>query len=324
MPNSRSRDKIIRDFAPDVIHVHNEFAISLFGMNYAKKNRIPAVYTLHTMYADYFSYVAKNQLEESVVKDIFSAYLRGFVSNADVIMSPSPKAVSFLHDNNITQKDVIVMPNAIDTAAFDPSRFPEETVLSKKKELGISEGDFTGVFVGRLGYEKSVDYLIDFWCGRLKSKPHFKLLVVGDGPEHDKLKKQAQILGVDDRVIFAGRVEHEDIPLYLACGDYYISASLTEMMSISMLEAMASGLCAVLRYDKANAAQVTEGENGYFFHDENELYALLEKLYEMSPEQRAELKRSARDSMLRRNADSAADEILEIYRKSIEEKKKEN
>ena len=57
-PFSRRRLKLVQDFHPDIIHIHNEFGIGLSGIFAAKQLHVPLVYTLHTMYDDYLYYVA--------------------------------------------------------------------------------------------------------------------------------------------------------------------------------------------------------------------------------------------------------------------------
>ena len=61
-PVSRARLHYLREFNPDIIHVHNEFSIVLSGMNIAKFLHVPVFYTLHTMYDDYIYYFAPKAL----------------------------------------------------------------------------------------------------------------------------------------------------------------------------------------------------------------------------------------------------------------------
>ena len=56
-PFSPKRTKFLDEFAPDVLHIHQEFGIGLYGYRYAKFRNIPYVYTMHTMYDDYLYYV---------------------------------------------------------------------------------------------------------------------------------------------------------------------------------------------------------------------------------------------------------------------------
>jgi len=184
--------------------------------------------------------------------------------------------------------------------------------------LGISEGDLAGIFVGRLGKEKSVDYLIETWAEEFRDEPRFKLIVVGDGPERPALEKLAGSLGVTDKVIFVGKVDHADIPLYFAASDYYVTASLTEMMSISMLEGMSMGLPAVIRFDPVNKQQVQDGVNGFIYHDKKQFAEIVRRLAQYTPTQLDDFHRRVREATLTASSDRNVDKILLQYEKAKE------
>lgn len=92
---------------------------------------------------------------------------------------------------------------------------------------------------------------------------------------HEQHCKEADELGISDMVKFAGRVEHPDLPVYYACCDAYITASLSDTCSISMLEGMAMHLPVLSLKDDLNVGQVKDGINGYNFTDADSMYELL-------------------------------------------------
>lgn len=313
-PISRHRMAALKEFKPDIIHVHDEFPVAVFGAYAAKKLKVPLVYTLHTMYDEYFHYAVSRQLVP-IAKQAFYRYINVFANRADVLISPSVKAIDFFRECKVT-KPVEIIPNSIDTDKFDPDKFSLETIKKKRAILGIGEGDLAGIFVGRLGREKSVDYLIDAWAEEFRDEPHFKLLVVGDGPERPVLEEQANNLGILDRVIFVGKVDHADIPLYFAASDYYVTASLTEMMSISMLEAMSMGLPAIIRFDPVNKQQVEHGVNGFIYNDKKEFAETVRRLAAYKPTQLDDFHRHVREMTLSASCDRNVDKILEQYEKA--------
>jgi 1,2-diacylglycerol 3-alpha-glucosyltransferase len=310
-PVSSHRMAALEEFKPDIIHVHDEFPVAMFGVYAAKKLNVPLVYTLHTMYDEYFHYAAARAMIP-IAKQTFYRYIKIFAGRADVLISPSAKAIDFFRECKVT-KPVEIIPNSIDTDNFDPDKFPYETVKKKRAILGLDEGDLAGIFVGRLGKEKSVDYLIETWAEYFRDEPKFKLVIVGDGPEREALQKLAADLGVTGRVIFVGRVDHSDIPLYFAASDYFITASLTEMMSISMLEGMSMGLPAVVRFDPVNKQQVDHGVNGFIYNDKKELCDILRMLAGYSPTQLDDFHRHVREATLHASCDRNVDQILSLY-----------
>ena len=131
-------------------------------------------------------------------------------------------------------------------------------------------------------------------------------------------RKLAGSLGVTDKVIFVGKVDHADIPLYFAASDYYVTASLTEMMSISMLEGMSMGLPAVIRFDPVNKQQVQDGVNGFIYHDKKQFAEIVRRLAQYTPTQLDDFHRRVREATLTASSDRNVDKILLQYEKAKE------
>ena len=248
MPYSRKRQRMIADFNPDVIHIHHEFGIGLSGIRAARILHKPLVYTLHTMYDQYIYYIAPKMLLRLATK--FShKYERFIACSATALTSPSQKGDEYFKRIGVNKKFNLI-PNSADLEAFDPAK----TTVAQRQELraqyGIAADRRIACFVGRLGKEKSVDVLLDDWARTIVPQDKLHLLIVGDGPDRAALEQQTRELGIGNMVTFTGLVPHDKMPAYFACCDIYVTASLSEMNSISMLEGMASGLPTLQRYDE--------------------------------------------------------------------------
>ncbi len=311
LPYSHERLKILKDFNPDIIHVHNEFGIGLFGINAAKKLHVPLVYTLHTMYDDYLYYVFPKLLLKPA-KYAADRYFKHFADSSAAITGPSQKVYNYLREIGV-DKNILVIPNSVEIDVFDPEKFTDDNKKEFRAKLNIPQDKLLVCFCGRLGKEKSVDVLIDFWHKTVKKDDNMHLLIIGDGPSHQELIEQVEKLNMNDRVTFVGKILHNDIPPYYASCDAYITASLSEMYSISMLEGMASGLPVISRYDPENAGQIQVGINGFIYHDENEMYSYLKKIRDMSSEERLELRKSVRQSVENSGAADLANYLLGVY-----------
>lgn len=99
----------------------------------------------------------------------------------------------------------------------------------------------------------------------LREEPHVKLLIAGDGAEREKLEKEAENLKVKEFVQFLGRIPHEKMPDLLSQADIYVSTSLYDGTSVSLLEALASGAFPVVTDIPANREWISDGENGFLF-----------------------------------------------------------
>ncbi len=314
-PFSRHRRDLIKEFNPDIIHIHTEFSLGQSGMRIAKLLNIPMVYTMHTMYDEYVYYIAPKLLARPATK-LARQYLLMMANCAVAITGPSQKVAQYCKEIGV-RTPVHVINNAAELDAFQPGAVSEEEKSRIRSELNISEDDTMAIFVGRLGREKSVDVLLGFWKEAMRPEDHCKLVIIGDGPVKGELEQQARQLGLEDSVTFVGKVLHEDMPPYVAAGDVYITASLSDTNSISMLEGMAAGLPVLALTDPLNEGQVVDGVNGYSFDNGEEMGDYLRKIRSMTPEERAAFSRSVIKSVRTSGAEDLARKLLAVYTEAM-------
>jgi L-malate glycosyltransferase len=104
----------------------------------------------------------------------------------------------------------------------------------------------------------------------LKEEPHTKFLIAGDGPERPDLEAQVEMLRLTSHVQFLGRVPHESMPGLLAQSDVYVSTSLSDGASVSLLEAMGSGAFPIVTDIPANREWISDGMNGFLVPGDDE------------------------------------------------------
>lgn len=317
LPVSSSRLKHVREFAPDIIHIHTEFGIGMSGLLCAKILHVPLVYTLHTMYDDYVYYVAPKPLVKAATK-VSHRYFKFIAKHSNALTGPSQKCQEYFRLTGL-KKDVSVIPNAVEVDQFSPHEVPEDVRAALREKCGIRDGCMVACFVGRLGREKSVDVLLDYWQAAVKPEDNIHLVVIGEGPVRQELMEQAKALGIDDMVTFTGRVEHEDLPPYYAICDVYITASLSDTNSISMLEGMCSGLPVLQRTDPLNADQVRDGKNGFNFDSPEEMVQKLREIRTMDADALAAFKQSVIDSIRENGAKALASRILTVYQRVVKQ-----
>ncbi len=314
--DSKTRMNYIREFNPDVLHMHQEFSMGIFAVRASKRLKKPLVYTLHTMYDEYSFYLAP-PIFSPIVCFFFHIYIHFLTRRVSIITSPSIKAKAFLKKCFI-RKDVEIIPNSIDFEEFNPKKITTKEISSIKKKLGIKNNMITGIFVGRLGKEKSIDLLLDYLAPILKNTKNLRLIIVGDGPEYNFLTSKAKELDMEDNILFTGSIPHDKVVPYFLAGDFFITASITEMMSISMLEGMALGLVPVLRYDEVNFKQIEDGVNGFIYRDTLELEKIIKNLMQMCKEERLILREKVRASVKDKGSLELADYMIKVYEKSID------
>jgi glycosyltransferase involved in cell wall biosynthesis len=104
----------------------------------------------------------------------------------------------------------------------------------------------------------------------VEREPRVKFVIAGNGPEQEKLKKEVKEFKIENSVCFLGQVAHTDMPRLLSQADIYVSTSLSDGTSVSLLEAMASGAFPIVTDIPANREWITDGENGFLIPIDNE------------------------------------------------------
>ena len=317
-PFSYKRMRLITKFDPDIIHIHQEFGIGLSGIVAAKTLKIPLIYTLHTFYDQYIYYIAPPPLIRAATK-MSHHYERFIASHAAALTGPSQKCEEYFKKIGV-RKDVNLIPNAIDLDMFDPARVKQADKTEFLQKYGIPGGKLLVCFVGRLGKEKSIDVLLEYWAKTITPDDNMHLVIIGDGPDKASLALLAEGLGIKDMVTFTGLIKHDAMPVCFAACDVYATASLSEMNSISMLEGMASGLPVLQRYDEMNASQIEIGVNGYLFNTAEEMAKYLREIQALPPEKRADFQERVIGSVVSRGASELAAYMLGVYQKALSER----
>ena len=153
---------------------------------------------------------------------------------------------------------VRLIPNAVDTARFSPAPAHD----GDRQHIRSGAG-FIAVFTGRLVPEKGLELLLRAWPAVVSRRQDARLLLVGEGPLRDNLRSLAEELGIAERVSFVG---HSDsVESYLRAADLGVLPSLSEGLSNTLLEFMATGLPVVGSRVSGTEDFVVPEETGWLF-----------------------------------------------------------
>ena len=222
----------------DLVHVHHPFLSGRLALRYCRPLHIPVVFTNHTRY-DLYAQAYMPLLPEEISDSFLQSYMPPFCTAVDLVISPSLGVVDVLRKLGVTSQ-IEVVPNGVEL-----DRFQQTYQDDGRSELGFTAEDILLVYSGRLGPEKNIDFLLRAFSGAAEAVDRVHLLLIGGGPEEENLKKLASQLGITDRVHFVGMIEYELIPRFLSMCDLFVTASVTEVHPLSVIEAMASGLPAL-------------------------------------------------------------------------------
>ena len=309
--------KYIKDLNLDIIHSHTEFSMGLFAKSMAKKLGIPMVQTFHTLYEDAIDYVTKGYFPNTS-RNILKVYMKKFFSPtiSDIIV-PTNKTKDFLKQRYHLKQNIHIIPNGIDTEKFYESNVNKNEIKKLRKKYGIDEDSFVVSWIGRLGYEKRVNYLIDGFKQVIKDKKNAKLLIVGTGPEEDNLKELVKDLDLSDYVIFTGKVSYDEIYKYYNLSNVIASASHFETQGLTLIEAFSASRPVVVVHDKSFTPIVKNGFNGMIFKNKHEYARAIEYLID-NPKQYEEMKKNAFMFSKKFSLQNFACKVIYVYEKALD------
>lgn len=261
----------------DIIHCHTEFGIGKAGLRTAKVLHKPCVCTTHTMWVDFYKYYLP--LARLIKPGFINRLSRKFYGKFNALIGVSSKARNYYKQKNMLP-DIpsVVIPNALDKSEFIHTEFSETEKQELKRTLNITENDTVLLFLGRIAEEKRVFELLQQCKKLVRNAENCKVLFVGDGPALSRMKKIAEKESADRKIIFTGFVEWAEVHKFYEISDIFITASLSEMHSITILEAEFSGLPIVARKDESYFDSVYDGKNGYLAENDSILYEKMKEL----------------------------------------------
>jgi sugar transferase (PEP-CTERM/EpsH1 system associated) len=226
----------LQQVKPALLHTHNPQA-HLHGAIAARLARVPAV--VHTKHG-------REYMERPVLA--WASRLASRWTSRFVAVSVDAASVA-REIEGVPAARVRVIHNGIDTGLF-PVRAPRAALAPRR-----------AVTVGRLSPIKDHATLLHAVRRVVDSVPTFQLDIVGDGPLRPELEALCETLGLCGCVHFHGY--HEQVARFLDAADFFVLSSISEGVSIALLEAMASGLPAVATDVGGNREVVVSGETGY-------------------------------------------------------------
>jgi len=249
--------RAIKKWAPDIIHTQTEFFTFTQALGIAAAGNTPMVHTYHTMWGDsrYLNYVKGIFNEKNV-----AAYVRMRMKNVSTVIVPSEKTKDCLIAYGI-KKPIHIIPSGIDLSLFEQGIKAEERSALRAK-YGYKDDDIVLLFLGRIGKEKNINEIITYTEQLHETNKKIKLLIAGGGPYLAELQKYIEGSDAREFVRFTGPVPPEHAYKYYAAATIFTTASDSETQGITFIEAMASGLPVLCRYDPVVDNLIIDGETG--------------------------------------------------------------
>ncbi|MDF2589572.1 MAG: 1,2-diacylglycerol 3-glucosyltransferase [Anaerocolumna sp.] len=269
---------LIKKLNLDLIHTHTEFSLGIFGRIMAKELKLPMVHTYHTIYEDYTHYITHFKTLDRRAKAFVRVFTKICCNTVEQVIVPTEKVKELLLDYSV-YKDISVVPTGVNLKKFNPEFYSRDDVKNLKQQYGIHETDKVLLYLGRISKEKNISEIIDAMPDYMNTRENVKFVIVGGGPEMDKLKQQVEYIKLQDKIIFTGPQPWDNIGLFYQMGDVFVSASQSETQGLTYIEAMAAGLPIVAKQDKCLEEILEPGFNGYDFRDKDGLIQGLDAIF---------------------------------------------
>lgn len=304
--------KQIKVFNPDIIHTQTEYGVGLFGRLCGYKLNVPTVYTFHTNLYDYTYYVTKGiQPLDAIAKLIVKKLMKVYTTHTTSLIVPSDKTASMMKSIGINKK-INIVPTGLELERF---KIHNEDHTKQIKEKYSLTNHFSLISLGRLAEEKSLDFIISAMPEIIKRNPDIRLFIIGDGPAKETLTQLTHDLKMDEYIRFAGCQSADVIPDFYYSGDLFVSASLTETQGLTFIEAMASSLPVLARYDSNLDPVIVEGKNGHFFYSKEEY---VDKVIELSHKDLIPYKQHAVKHAQQFDSHTFYEGVMQVYDTSID------
>lgn len=258
----------------DIVHIHSPFTIGKIGVEYAKKNNVPAIATMHSQYKkDFLRAVKFEPLANLLTRVIIRQY-----NKCDECWAVNSEIAKIYYEEYKYKKLPKVMGNATDMKLVENMEQAKKLINEK---YNISPDEKVFLFVGRINNLKNV-FLIANSLKILKEKynPKFKMLFVGSGQDEDELKSIIDKNNMNQDIIMCGKISDRELLANIyARADLFLFPSLYDASSIVQIEAASQKTPTLFVEGAATTATITENVNGFISQNNEEDFA--EKINEI-------------------------------------------
>jgi len=259
-------EQVIDKEQPDILHAHSPCLNGLAALRVGRRRHLPVVYELRASWED--AAVSHGTTTEGSLRYRLSRSLESYVlRRVDAVTTICEGLRQDILSRGVPPEKVTVIPNAVDLEHFKETG---KTKPGLRESLGLQNKKVIG-FIGSFYDYEGLDLLLKGLPHIHKRFPEVHALLVGGGPQEQNLKRLAAELGLENKVIFAGRVPHQEVASYYDLIDVLVYARhpirLTELVTpLKPLEAMAQRRLFVASDVGGHRELIKHGETGILFN----------------------------------------------------------
>ncbi len=257
--------QIAKMSSPDILHAHSPSLNAIAALRVGRALGIPVVYEIRAFWEDAASDHGTS-VEGGVRYRLTRALESHVLRRVDAVTTICEGLRTDIRARGIPGKKITVIPNAVDIDNFGTQAVPDPQLAHT---LGLAGHPVAG-FIGSFYDYEGLTLLLQALPQMQERLPQLRLLLVGGGPQEQQLKALAARLGINDSVVFAGRVPHQNIANYYALIDVLVyprrQMRLTDLVTpLKPLEAMAQGRLVAASDVGGHRELIRDGETGILF-----------------------------------------------------------
>jgi PEP-CTERM/exosortase A-associated glycosyltransferase len=261
----RTLRQVVAEVKPDILHAHSPGLNGVAALRAGARFKLPVVYEVRAFWED--AAVDHGTSKEWGVRYRLTRRLETYVlERADAITTICEGLRSDIIDRGIAAHKVTVIPNAVDAERFSMNGQADPELQAR---LGIAGKTVLG-FIGSFYAYEGLILLLEAMPGVLEEIPDVRVLLVGGGPQEGRLRERVDELGLNEAVIFTGRVPHDTVQAYYNLIDVFVyprlPMRLTDLVTpLKPLEAMAQGRLVLASDVGGHRELIRPGMNGELF-----------------------------------------------------------
>lgn len=313
IPSDGLLQDCVDDLQPDVIHSHHPFLLGGAAQRLAGINNIPLVFTHHTLYEQYTHYVPG---DSKFMKRFVAALSTEYANLAQLVIAPSESVRDLLCSRGVTTP-VEVLPTGVDRVFFDKG-----DGRAFRKVMGIPADAFVVGHVGRLAFEKNLEFMTEAVARFLKANPQALFMVAGTGPAKLAMEEICEKHGISERVVMAGTLGQPILSSAYKAMDVFVFASQSETQGMVLTEAMA-GRVPVVAVDASGVREVLrDGVNGYMLPKQSidSFIKALQEFHDLPPAMRQRFRRAALGTAQSFSLENCAAELEAKYERLMHDR----
>jgi 1,2-diacylglycerol 3-alpha-glucosyltransferase len=291
----------------DLVHVQTPFVAHYAGLALARQLNLPVVESYHTYFEHYLHHYVP-ALPAGLMRWFARRFTVAQCGAVRAVIAPSLQMADALRAYGV-KTPIEVLPTGLPPASFEPGdgpRFRARQRIPSQRPVAL--------FVGRVAHEKNIDFLIRMLADLQNRVPDILLIIAGEGPAEQHLRRLVEQLGLGSSVLFIGYMDRaRDLPDCYAAADAFVFASRTETQGLVLLEALAQGTPVVSTAVMGTVDVLAGALGAVVVAEQVPAFASAVADVVMEPERRAALSRAAIDDARRWSSRGMAQRLVAFY-----------